>query len=139
MSKHHQGCLRTCSEQWMGSSSVAPPPAVPLSAEQAVGEAAKGMTHPPGHGKPERTRGSFRASFLPSRTPGQVVTFQAPHNMQNRVCAAAGGRKRQLVVDEGSTSCTCHLTYLSESLLLKKAILWVGLLRDKYRQPQVTL
>lgn len=127
----------------MGSSSVAPPPAVPLSAEQAVGEGWKQVGSqghdPPGHGKPERTRGSFIASFLPSRTPGQVVTFQAPHNMQNKVCVAAGGQKRPLVVDEVSTSCTCHLTYLSESLLLKKAILWVGLLRDKYRQPQVTL
>lgn len=59
--------------------------------------------------------------------------------MQSRVCAAAGGQKRLLVVGGGSASCTYHLTYLSESLLLKKAILWFGLLRDKYRCPRVTL
>lgn len=63
------------------------------------------------------------------------MTFQAPQHIQNRVCAAAGDQKKPLVVDEGSASCICHLTYLSEFLLLKRAILWFGLLRDKYRCP----
>lgn len=78
----------------------------------------------------------LEGAFFPALQDPRVVTFQAPHHIQNRVCVAAGGRKRLLVVEGGSASCTCHPIYLSESLLLKKAILWVGLLRDKTDNPK---
>lgn len=96
----------------MGSSSVAPPPVAPLSAEPVVGEGWKQAGSeghdPPGHRKPERTRGSFFSALQDPR----VVTFQAPHHIQNRVCVAAGGQKRLLVVEGGSASCTCHPIHL---------------------------